>query len=155
LEKERLVHRLVDKALDGGLAERAEHAAAEAAGESLDADEADPGDLERLAAEEVNAGLAQDGGHFVLLAGLEIMVAEDGDDRHRGTADVFRQALGLLRLPGIGQVAAEDDRPRLTRHLGEEIAEGPARMLPGMQVADCRNSKRLAAIAGAFRVRHR
>ena len=71
--------RLVHELLDDLFAPRAERAAAEAAGESLDAGEADAEDLRAVAVERDDARVEEDLSQLVLLARFEVVVAEDGD----------------------------------------------------------------------------
>ena len=76
LELQRLVDRFVHELLDDVLAPRPERAPAEAAGETLDSGEADAMNLGGVAVEDDHPGVGQDLGDLVLLAGLEVVIAE-------------------------------------------------------------------------------
>ena len=106
----------------------AEHAPAEAADESLDADEADAVDLAGLAVEQLHAG-ARAGcvAHLLDMAAFVIVVAEHGDDRDRAGLQILGQDLGLLRLAEIGEVAGEHEHVGGLGDLGEEVAIGRRR----------------------------
>ena len=109
--------------LDRRLAEGAEHAPAEAADEALDADEADALDLAGGAVEEPHAGAAEDLPHLVDMAAFVVVVAEDGDHRHRAVTQILGEDLGLLRLAEIGEVAGQHEHVGGLGDLGEELAD--------------------------------
>ena len=71
----------------------AEHAAAEAAGESLDAGEADAVHFHGLAIEQPNAGFGEDLAHLGDGARLVVVIAEDADNRNLDAADQLARQL--------------------------------------------------------------
>ena len=77
-------------------APRAERAPAEAAGEALDAGEADAVDLGRVAVEHGDAGVGEDLLDLVLLARLVVVVAEHAD---HGNLDDRGDLAGEARAP--------------------------------------------------------
>src|SRR5262245_57618638 len=79
-ELQRFVHGLLHERLDRGLSPRAERAASEAAAEALHAGEADAPDFRRFPVEHGDAGIPKDLHDFTLLAALEVVIAQHGDD---------------------------------------------------------------------------
>ena len=75
---QRLVDRLLDELLDRRLAPGSERAPAEAAGEPLDAGEADPVHLDGVAVEHLMPASTRICADLVLLARLVVVVAQHG-----------------------------------------------------------------------------
>ena len=121
LELQRFVDRFVHELLDDLFAPRTERPAPEAAGEALDAGEADPEDLGGVAVEHDDAGVLEDPGDLALLARFEVVVAEDGDDRNLdGGKQLLDEAARLFDQAVVGQVAAEDENVGRLANLGEQ-----------------------------------
>ena len=81
-----------------------------------------------VAVEHPDAGLAQDLPDLVLLAALEVVVAQHADhrDAHRAV-DLARQALRLLGQAVVGQVAAEHQHVRVAAGPGLLTSAEPRR----------------------------
>ena len=142
LQLQRLVDRLVDERLDRVLAPRAERPRPKASAEPLDPGEADPLDLDGVAVQHLDAALAEDPGHLVLLAGLEVVIAEDRHDRHADAAQLADQDVGLLGQAVVAQVAAEDQDVGMLGDGGEDRLQRALRVLRAVDVANRRQPHR-------------
>jgi hypothetical protein len=125
-----VLDRLLHERLDRGLAERAQHVAAEAADESLAAREADALDLIGLAGQHPHPGVAQHLRHMFGLAAFVFVIAQHPDHGNLARPDVLQQDLDLARLAEIGQVAAQAQDVGVLMHLFEQGAVGRSWVSP-------------------------
>ncbi|MNY46739.1 hypothetical protein D3C86_1819480 [compost metagenome] len=130
--------------LDRGLAERAEHVAAEAADKALAAGEPHPLDLVGHSGQHLDPGLRHQARHLLGLSALMLMIAQDADHGDAAGAQVFQQVLDLRGLAEIDQVAAQAQDVGLFMDLVEQVAVDAVRGLADMQVADGGDAKLLA-----------
>ena len=114
-ELERFVDGFMDELFDRRLAPRSQRALAESAAEAFDAGDADAAHFGRFAVEDGHAGVGEDLSDLVLMAGLMVVVAEDGDGRLVERRHFAREDAGLVRQTGIGQIAGEEQRIRRAR----------------------------------------
>jgi len=110
---------------------------AEAAAEPLDPGEADAFHLAGIAVQDADPALLKHGLDLLRLARLEVVIAEDTDDRHahRGV-DLAGEALGLFGQAMIREVAAQQQHVALPGGLGEHLAHSRLRELGVVQVRD-------------------
>jgi hypothetical protein len=126
LELQRLVQGLLHELLDHDLAPRAERAPAEPAGEALHAGESDAVRLVGTPVQHVHARVAQDPAQLRRLPGLVVVIAEDGHGGDRRRAEHPGEAPRLLRVAGVGEVAAEGQHVRPLAEAVEQVPEGRA-----------------------------
>src|SRR5258708_14234558 len=127
-ELQRFVDRFVDELLDDLLAPRAQRPAPESAGEPLDAGEADPVDLRRLAVQRDDSGVAEDLGDLGLLTGFEVVVAKDCNDRNLDRRDdLLDEGARLFDEAVVGHIAAQGENVRRLAHLGKKRLPGTGR----------------------------
>ena len=114
--------------LDDRLAPRAERAPAEAAAEPLDAGDADAVHLARVAVEDQRPRVDENLPDLVLLARLDVVIAE-----HRGDRDAKRQLAReharFLGQPVVGQIAGEQQH---LGRFGDAREQGLKRALRGL-----------------------
>ena len=144
LELQRLLDRLVDELLDDLLAPRAELPPSEAAAESLHAGEADALDLVHAAVEHGHAGVGEDLHDLVLVAGLEVVIAEDADGRDaQRRGDLLRQDLRLLHRAVVGEIAAHQEHVGLSGGRLEQRVHASQSRLLDVDVGDRGDPQRL------------
>ena len=144
LELQRLLDRLVDELLDDLLAPRAELPAPEAAAEAFHAGEADALDLVHAAVEHRHAGVREDLHDLVLVAGLEVVIAEDADGRDaQRRGDLLGQDLRLLDRAVVGEVAAHQEHVGLTGRRFEQRVHASQPRLFDVDVGDRGDPERL------------
>ena len=136
--------------LDGGLHERfdrrlapaVEHPAVEAAGEASHPGEADALDLHTVTVEHANAAFFQDLHQFLDVAGLVVVVAEDGEDRDAQVhLQVVHDVASLLGCAVVRQVAAEQQHVGGFGDLPPEVVVLAASMLVVVDVAQGGDAK--------------
>ncbi len=141
LELHGLVDRFLNEGFDGLFAPGAQSAPAEAAGEPACAGEADSAHFNGITIEQDDAGLGQDSPDFVFTAGLEVVIAEHGDDGQlRGDGQLLDQELCLLGQAVVREVSAQHNYIRELIGLFEQRANQPAGILAAVNIADGRNS---------------
>ena len=119
-ELERFVDGFVNELFDGRLAPRSQRAIAESAAEALDAGDTDAAHLSRFTVEYRHARIREDVPHFVLVTGLAVVVAEDGNDRDVECGDLARENARLVWQTGVGQIAGEEQHVGRRRYLAEQ-----------------------------------
>src|SRR5579884_1016581 len=93
-----------------------------------------------IAVEHANARIGEDGRHFLLLAGFEVMIAQDGNDGNLdGGPQLTSQCVRLLRQTVVGQVASQEENVGTAGHLGEQRLERAGRGLIDMDVRQGRH----------------
>ena len=136
LELQRFVDRFAHELLDDGFAPRTERALPEAAAESLDPGDADAVSLVRVAVEHDDAGVGENLTHLVALARFEIVVAENGDDRHVDRRQLARQHTRFIGQSVVGQVAGNQQDVGRFGNLREERLKGALRGFGAVQIAE-------------------
>jgi hypothetical protein len=121
---------VADEPLHLGLAERGGARADEPARVSLAAGDAEPAtvylDRRRGALEHGHAGVAQPALQGPCAVGLEVVVAEHGDDGHRHALQLRGQHIRLLDLAALREVPGEQQHVCLRTDPGEVRPDLPA-----------------------------
>ena len=99
-------------------------------------------DLRRTALQHDHASGLQGAGDRVALVGVEVVVAEHGDDRHRRLGQLAHQHLGLLDLADLGQVPGQQEGVGAGADLGQPRRQPAARVEADVDVTDRRDADR-------------
>src|SRR5690349_22615381 len=136
LELERLLDGLTNELLEDRLPPRLQRALAEAAGEALDAGEADAADLDGVSVEHRDAAVAEDALDLIGLLRLVVVVTEHGHDRDFRERQLPHEALRLVGRAGIRQIATEGENVRPLGDRADDGGERPRRHCFGaMEIA--------------------
>ena len=135
-ELQRLVDGLVHELLDDRLSPRSERTRPEPATETLDAGDADALQLAGVTVENGQAGIGQNPAHLILLARLEIVIAEHGDGGNPERRQLAGQHRRLFRQAVVGEVAGDQQDVGRLRNSGEERKKCSSRALRAVQIAD-------------------
>ena len=138
-ELQRLLDGEAHERLDGLLAPPLERELTEAPGEPLGAGDADSRDLQRRPVEDAHAGPGEDLRHLGGGIGLEVVVAQHGDLRHRDRLQLLGQHARFLGLAAVGEIAAQSEHVRALRDAREQRLEGAGRCPRAVKVADGRD----------------
>jgi hypothetical protein len=134
-----------------GMRSLAERAAAEAAGKSLGARDADALDLAGLAIEHPHADVLERVRHDLGRARLEVVVAQHRNDRHRNGGQFVGQDVRFLGVAVVGEVAGQQQRIGRLGSLREEAAQRAGRILVHVDVAHDREAHAAGGLAHCCR----
>jgi hypothetical protein len=151
LQAKRLVQRRAHKLLDHGLPEWSQGMSIEAAAESFRTGKADSFDLARLVVEHLHSGRAEQVNDLLLLATLDIVVSQDGNDWTPAGCQALGQHLSLALQPSAREITRQDEDVGLGADLAEELVPRVAILL--MHV-DIRESCHPDGATGVLRIRH-
>src|SRR5438128_1530316 len=70
------------------------------------------------------------------VAGLVVMITENGNNRDGAVSEIQRKILGFARQSQRGEIAAQRDDVGIARNVLEERAEGTRRFVVNMKIAD-------------------
>lgn len=135
-ELQRFVDRFANELLDDRFAPRPKRALAEAAAESLDACDANPVRLVRIAIKHDEPGVGHDLPHLVTLARFDVVVTENSDRRHTDRRQLARQHTRFVRESIIGQVAGNEQDVRGFGDFCKERLKRSLRCLGAMEIGD-------------------
>jgi hypothetical protein len=135
---ESLLERLVHQPLDEILAERRQGMGVKTTYEADSPSESNSAYFMWLSVEHDEACLAQDGRHLIRLSALEVVIAENGENRQGDPAECLRQNRSFVGQTPIGEITAEDENVRVLSDRGEKIPVVPGRMLAYVNIANCR-----------------
>ena len=135
LELERFVHRLTHELLDYAFAPRRKRVLAEPTAEAFDPRHADAGKLACVALEHHETGVSHDRRDLFGVAGLKIVIAQDGRGRHSKRPELFRQHASFVLQSVVREVAGDEQHIGRFPYAVEDRLEGALRRSRTVQVS--------------------